>query len=115
EDRRHHAGERRPARNRQSTPVEPTHHVQYSPEPVLCVLLQRARSASGGWRSVPVLRIAAEPDDRRRRNELQLGVRDYQCTQVESGKALGNTITVASITRCCLPYALHNFALAAAA
>jgi len=41
-----------------------------------------------GWRSLPVLRIVAEPDDCRRRNEFQLGVRDHECAQVACGEVV---------------------------
>jgi cation transport ATPase len=55
---------------------------------VLRVLLQRARGASGGWRSLPVLRTAAEPNDRRCCHELQLSLRDCQCFEATDNKAV---------------------------
>lgn len=69
EDGRHHSGQERPARDRQSKAAESAHQIQHSREPVLRVLLQPARGSTGGWSSVSILRTAAEPDDRCRRHE----------------------------------------------
>ena len=53
-------------------------HAQHQTEPLLGVRLQRTGRSRGRRGLVSVLRDPAEPDDRRRRDELQLGVGGWQ-------------------------------------
>ena len=64
------------------------HHAEHPPEPVFRVHLQLARRADRGWGAVPVFRAAAQPHDRRRGNELQLGLGSSQRSASSPGAAL---------------------------
>ena len=68
---RPHAGPRRPARGRRRDPAVPPHARHDQGQPVLGVRLQRRRDPAGRGRP-------AQPDDRRRRDGVQLGVRGDQ-------------------------------------
>ena len=69
-ERRHHARQGRPARNRPGPAAERSRDAKHSPEPVLRVRLQRPGRADRGGSSVSVLRPAAQPDDRGGGDEL---------------------------------------------
>ena len=58
-ERRRHARERRPPRHRAGATAQQSHDEQHPSEPVLCLRLQRARSASGGRCAVPLPGSAA--------------------------------------------------------
>ena len=77
-ERRRHAGQGRPARHRARARAEPRDDAQHPAEPLLRVRLQRARRAAGGRRALPVDRLAAVADDRRRGDEPELGLGDRQ-------------------------------------
>ena len=47
-----------------------------------------ARRADRGGRAVSLVRTAAQPDDRQRGDELQLGLGHRQCASVEAGIAV---------------------------
>ena len=70
-----HAREGRPARHRARARASAAATMREHPaEPVLRVRLQRGRRADRRRRALSGLRAAAQPDDRRRGDELQLGV-----------------------------------------
>ena len=58
--------------------LSPRHHAQHPPEPVLRLRLQRPRRADRRGRALSVLRHPAQPDDRQRGDEPQLGLRHRQ-------------------------------------
>ena len=68
--------------------AQPPHDAEHSPESVLRVRLQRARRADRGRRPVSdFASLAAQSDDRRRRDELQFRVGRGQCTASENDAA----------------------------
>ena len=67
--RGHHARERRSPRHCQGHPPQSRHHAEHPAESVLRLSLQRAGHSGGGGRALPVLRLAAQPDHCRRRDE----------------------------------------------
>jgi P-type Cu+ transporter len=87
-ERRRDPGEGRPARHPARPPPEPRGDAQHPPEPVLCLHLQRPRRAGGGGRALPRFRAAAVADDRRRGDELQLGLGHRQRAAVAVFEAL---------------------------
>ena len=56
--------------------------------PLFRFFLQPTRRAARRGHSLSALRHSAEPDDRQRRDDLQLGVGDRQCAAAESRGAL---------------------------
>ena len=87
-ERRHHPGERRPHRTRARAPPVRGDHAQHQAEPVLRVRLQRARGADRRRRALSVHGSAAEPDDRRRRDEPVLGLGDRQRAPAQGDETL---------------------------
>ena len=77
--RRGHAGQGRSARHRPGPPPQPRDDAQHPAEPVLRLRLQRARGADRGRRALSGLRPPAQPDDRQRRDEPELGPCHHQC------------------------------------
>ena len=70
-ERGHHAREGRPPRHRQGHPPESRHHVEHPAEPAFRLPLQRVGDSDRGGGALPVLRFAAQPDDRRGRDESE--------------------------------------------
>ena len=61
--------QRRPPRHCQGHPPQSRHHGEHPAEPVLRLSLQCAGYSGGGGGALPVLRLAAQPDHCRRRDE----------------------------------------------
>jgi len=77
-NRRHRPGQRGSARHSQSASPEPANHAQYPAESFLCFCLQRIGRADCSRDTLSRDWIAAQPDDRCRRYELQLCLGDRQ-------------------------------------
>lgn len=78
-ERGHHPVEGRSAWDRPRSSVERHDHAEYPAEPCAGLRLQHARDSAGRRGALPRLRPAAEPDDRRGRDELQLGFGGREC------------------------------------
>ena len=65
---------------------------EHPAESVLCVRLQRARRADRRRRAVSGVRMAAQPDDRERGDDLQLGLGDRQRATASKNRSLGSWI-----------------------
>ena len=72
---------------------------QHPPEPVLRLRLQRARRAARGRRALSGVRAAAVADDRRRGDELLVGLGDRQRAEAEEGAPVAAAGFLASATR----------------
>ena len=95
-ERERHARQGRPSRDCESTPPEPRDHAKHPPEPVFCVLLQRARRADCGGCSVSVHGDPAQPGSGERRDDVQLGLGDCERAAAAAGPALERTSIVRS-------------------
>ncbi len=84
----HHADARRPAGRGHGDQAEPGDHEHDPAEPLLGVLLQRDRHSHRGGHSHPLVRHQPEPDHRRRRHGVQLGVGRVQLAVTEQVQAL---------------------------
>ncbi len=75
-------------RHRARPPAVARDHAQHPAEFVLRLRLQRAGDPDRGRRALPGLRPPAQPDDRQRRDERQLGAGHQQRAQVAPGAAM---------------------------
>src|SRR5205814_9586039 len=69
----------------------PRRHAQHSAESLLRLHLQRAPHPDRRRSFLSVLRMAPEPDHRRRRDELEFGFRDRQRAAASTGSPLGGS------------------------
>src|SRR5262249_53540662 len=77
-ERRRDADRRRPARHRAGPEAEPGDDAEHPPEPGVRLPLQHPRRADRGGHPLPVLRPVTQSDDRQRRDDLQLRLRNLQ-------------------------------------
>ena len=85
---RHRPGQGGSARHSQGAALKPANHGQHPPESLLRLHLQRPWRAARRRCALPGIRIAAQPHDRRRRYELQLGLRHHQRAAAAQGFAI---------------------------
>ena len=79
-------GERRPSRHCQGHPSQPRHHAEHPAKSVLRLSLQRAGYSPGGGRALPVLRLAAQSDHCRRRDEPEFRLGHRQRIAAEESR-----------------------------
>ena len=68
--------------------AQPRHDAQHPPESILRVCLQLGGSSDRRRRALSVLRPAAQPDHRQRRDDVQLRLRDHQRTAPAAREAM---------------------------
>src|SRR6185437_35675 len=87
-ERRHHPPQGRFAGHRAGATSVARDDEQHPPEPLLRLRLQRARRADRGGRPLPMVRAAAQSDDRQRCHEPELRHRDRQRAPAALRRAL---------------------------
>jgi hypothetical protein len=76
------------ARYREGDPLKSRDDAQHSAESFLRLYLQRARHSHRCRRTLSVLRLASQSDDRRRRYESEFGLDNRECATTALSKAL---------------------------
>src|SRR5262249_30248775 len=85
--------ERGPTRDSARAQSRPRDGPEYQAESALRISLQRDRDSNRRRRALSVCRLAAEPDDCQRCDELQFGLGNRQCAALALAKAVVPLVT----------------------
>ena len=96
--RRRHPGQGRPPWYCQGHPPQPRDDAEYPGKPVLRFSLQRAGYSLGGGCALPVLRLIAQSDHCRRRDEPELRVGHRQRVAAAESEAVTQMVTMQTET-----------------